>query len=622
MTDVEPVVRVDGLTKDYGPVLALDALTLDIGGGTTGLVGANGAGKSTLLKILLGLVPPTGGRAEVLGHDIATEGEAIRAAVGYLPEHDCLPPDVSASDFVVHMAMMSGLPRVAARERAAEVLRHVGLAEERYRPMGGYSTGMKQKAKLAQALAHDPRLVLLDEPTNGLDPAARDEMLGLVRRIGHDFGIAVVVTSHLLGELERVSDHVVVLDGGRLLRASRTDEFLDATGVLLVEVLGDDGQARMTAALARRRGHHRRAREPAHRRRRRPPGRRARPHPRHRRRPGPGAGPPPGRPPPHRGRLRRRRRHRRRRRRAHRLRRGGGPVTDPSAATPAGGSVIHDLGYRPYTGPRLGPGSIARALTLTGFRNAFGLGRSGRSKVLPFALLALNLMPAVIVGGVLAFAGLDELPIGYAEYASTTQVLLGIFVAAQAPVLFSRDLRHGTISLYLARPLRSSTYAVAMDLAARRHAGVPPSPARHPLRRGAARRARRAEQTRQVGLALGLAVLLALSLTGIAGLVASWSTRRGFAVVATIALLVIANGIVTAIQGIAGEEGRPRIGEVAGLFSPYSLYRGLMGAWTDAEAPTPPTSTGMELAYVAVFVTLSAACLAALVWRYRRVATA
>jgi ABC-2 type transport system ATP-binding protein len=108
---------------------------------------------------------------------------------------------------------------------------------------------MKQKAKLAQALAHDPRLVLLDEPTNGLDPAARDEMLGLVQRIGHDFGIAVIVTSHLLGELERVSDHVVVLDGGRLLRASRTDEFLDATGVLLVEVLGDDAQARMAAAL-------------------------------------------------------------------------------------------------------------------------------------------------------------------------------------------------------------------------------------------------------------------------------------------------------------------------------------------------------------------------------------
>ncbi|GGL33600.1 ABC transporter ATP-binding protein [Phycicoccus endophyticus] len=247
---MQPVVRVEGLTKDYGPVLALDSLTLDIGEGTTGLVGANGAGKSTLLKILLGLVPATSGRAEVLGHDVEEEGPQVRATVGYLPEHDCLPPDVSASDFVVHLAMMSGLPRLAARERAAEVLRHVGLAEERYRPMGGYSTGMKQKAKLAQALAHDPRLVLLDEPTNGLDPAARDEMLGLVRRIGHDFGIAVIVTSHLLGELERVSDHVVVLDAGRLLRASRTDEFLDATGTLLVEVLGEDAQGRMATALA------------------------------------------------------------------------------------------------------------------------------------------------------------------------------------------------------------------------------------------------------------------------------------------------------------------------------------------------------------------------------------
>jgi ABC-2 type transport system ATP-binding protein len=246
---MDAVVATEQLTKDYGPVLALDALTLGIGPGVTGLVGANGAGKSTLLKLLLGLIPATSGQAHVLGHDIATQGSAIRALVGYLPEHDCLPPDVSASDFVVHLAMMSGLPRVAARERAAEVLRHVGLAEERYRPMGGYSTGMKQKAKLAQALAHDPRLVLLDEPTNGLDPAAREEMLGLVQRIGHDFGIAVIVTSHLLGELERVSDHIVVLDGGRLLRASRTDEFLDATGALLVEVLGPDAQARMARAL-------------------------------------------------------------------------------------------------------------------------------------------------------------------------------------------------------------------------------------------------------------------------------------------------------------------------------------------------------------------------------------
>jgi len=298
-------------------------------------------------------------------------------------------------------------------------------------------------------------------------------------------------------------------------------------------------------------------------------------------------------------------------------------VTDPSAATPVGSSVIHDLGYRPYTGPRLGAGAIARALTLTGFRNAFGLGRSGKSKVLPFVLLALNLMPAVIVGGVLAFAGLDELPIGYAEYASTTQVLVGIFVAAQAPVLFSRDLRHGTISLYLARPLRSSAYALSRWtslLGATLVFLLLPILILYVV--ALLGELDVSEQTREAGIAVGLAVLLALSLAGLAGLIASWSTRRGFAVVATIALLVIANGIVTAVQGISSEEGRSEVGEVAGLFSPYSLYRGLMGAWTGADVPTPPTSTGMELAYVAVFVGLSAACLAALVWRYRRVATA
>ncbi len=248
--DLVEVVSTKGLTKTYGAVVALDNLDVTLGNGVTGLVGANGAGKSTLIKILLGLLQPTSGRATVLGLDPFKDGAQIRRAVGYMPEHDCLPPDVSASDFVVHLAQMSGLPRTAARERAADVLRHVGLAEERYRPMGGYSTGMKQRAKLAQALAHDPRLVLLDEPTNGLDPAARDDMLALVRRIGHEFGIAVLVTSHLLGELERVSDHVVVLDGGRLLRASATTDFMGVTGTLLVEVIGEaDAQLTMGKAL-------------------------------------------------------------------------------------------------------------------------------------------------------------------------------------------------------------------------------------------------------------------------------------------------------------------------------------------------------------------------------------
>ena len=260
------VIETQGLGKRYagGSVIALEDLTVDLGGGVTGLVGANGAGKSTLIKILLGLLSPTSGSATVLGHDITSAGAQIRQLVGYMPEHECLPPDTRAIDFVVHMGRMSGLPPAAARERAADVLRHVGLAEERYRLMGTYSTGMKQRAKLAQALVHDPQLVMLDEPTNGLDPAARDDMLELIRRIGHDFGIPVLVTSHLLGELERVSDHVVVLDAGHLLRSEATQSFLGDTGVLVVEVLalpgdggaqtplGADAQTRMGEALAAR----------------------------------------------------------------------------------------------------------------------------------------------------------------------------------------------------------------------------------------------------------------------------------------------------------------------------------------------------------------------------------
>ncbi len=233
-------IETSGITMRFGSAEALTALDITVGDGVTGLVGANGAGKSTLIKILLGLLEPTSGRARVLGHDIGEESAQIRRLVGYMPEHDCLPPDVSASDFVVHMGRMSGLPATVARERAADILRHVGLDEERYRQMGGYSTGMKQRAKLAQSLVHDPRLVFLDEPTNGLDPAARVDMLELVQRIGRDFGIAVLVTSHLLGELEKVSDHVIVLDCGRLLRSSATADFTQTTGGLLVEVLGGD----------------------------------------------------------------------------------------------------------------------------------------------------------------------------------------------------------------------------------------------------------------------------------------------------------------------------------------------------------------------------------------------
>ena len=245
------LISTRALTKRYpGGVTALDGLTVEIGEGVIGLVGANGAGKSTLIKILLGLLETTEGEATVLDLDTATDGARIRELVGYMPEHDCLPPDVSATEFVSTMARVSGLPAGAARERTADVLRHVGLYEERYRPIGGYSTGMKQRVKLAQSLVHDPRLLFLDEPTNGLDPAGRDEMLGLIERIGRDFGITVVVASHLLGEIERVAGWLVAIDAGRLLRTAPLTSFTERTGQLVVET--EDAADRLAERLVAR----------------------------------------------------------------------------------------------------------------------------------------------------------------------------------------------------------------------------------------------------------------------------------------------------------------------------------------------------------------------------------
>ena len=203
------------------------------------LLGPRQCGKSTLVKILLGLLEPSSGSAQVMGHDVERESGAIRALVGYMPEHDCLPPEMTAAEFVSFMARCSGLPASAARERAAEVLRHVGLFEERYRPMRGYSTGMAQRVKLAQELVHDPRILVLVEPTNGLDPEGRDEMLALVSRTGKEFGISVLVSSHLLGELERICDRIVLIEQGRLLRAEHVGALTTDTGTLVVELDGD-----------------------------------------------------------------------------------------------------------------------------------------------------------------------------------------------------------------------------------------------------------------------------------------------------------------------------------------------------------------------------------------------
>ena len=235
MVDAAPLLRTHDLTKQYPGVTAVDHLDLEVPRGRVGLVGANGAGKTTLFRMMLGLSHPTEGSLEVCGVDVARDPIAARSRLGYMPEHDCLPLDQTAADIVATFGELNGLPARAARQRASDVLDLVGLDEARFRPVGGFSTGMRQRTKLAQALVADPELVLLDEPTAGLDPLGREEMLGLVDRLG-TFDISVLLATHLLDDVQRVCDHVVMLDGGRLVVSGATGSLLERTGVLSVDV--------------------------------------------------------------------------------------------------------------------------------------------------------------------------------------------------------------------------------------------------------------------------------------------------------------------------------------------------------------------------------------------------
>jgi ABC-2 type transport system ATP-binding protein len=245
-------IEVNSLTKRYESVVALEGLTFSLEEGIVGLMGANGAGKSTLIKILLGLLHPTSGSAKVFGLDATTHGLHARERIGYMPEHDCLPPDMSAFAFVTHMAQLSGLPPREAAGRTADTLRYVGLDEERYRSIGGYSTGMKQRVKFAQALVHDPRILFLDEPTNGLDPSGREQMLELIRRTGHQgTGLCIVMSTHLLADVEHICDQVVVLDGGQLVHAGSLASFSSAAPYVSVAV-GPDGAGALADELNRR----------------------------------------------------------------------------------------------------------------------------------------------------------------------------------------------------------------------------------------------------------------------------------------------------------------------------------------------------------------------------------
>ncbi|HZM29762.1 MAG TPA: ABC transporter ATP-binding protein [Acidimicrobiales bacterium] len=229
---------------------ALAGLTVDVPAGSVGLVGANGAGKTTLFRLMLGLMHPTAGVLEVAGRRVVEDPVAVRSRLGYMPEHDCLPLDQSASDVVSTFGELAGLPSRAARQRASDVLDLVGLDEARFRPVGGFSTGMRQRTKLAQALVADPQLVLLDEPTAGLDPVGREEMLELVGRLA-GFGISAILATHLLDDVQRVCEHVVMIDRGHLVLAGPIDQLMQTTGVMRVEVGGrDDAVAALAQALA------------------------------------------------------------------------------------------------------------------------------------------------------------------------------------------------------------------------------------------------------------------------------------------------------------------------------------------------------------------------------------
>ncbi len=240
------IVSVDNLSKRFGATVALDGVSCAIGEGATGLLGPNGAGKTTLLRILLGLLPAQG-KVRVLGIDPTREPLAVRARIGYMPESDCIVPGMPGSEVVAFLGRLAGMPRRAALQRAHEVLYYVGLEEARYRDAAEYSTGMQQRLKLAQALVHDPDLLFLDEPTNGLDPKGRVEMLALIRELATEHGKHIVLSSHLLPDVEGVCTSVVVLKEGRNVREGALAGLTTADGGAYEVVLRGD-RARFLAA--------------------------------------------------------------------------------------------------------------------------------------------------------------------------------------------------------------------------------------------------------------------------------------------------------------------------------------------------------------------------------------
>lgn len=235
------LIRCESLVKRYGRVTALNRLSLDLEAGLIGLLGPNGAGKSTLISILLGQTPATSGRAEVLGLDVHRRRRRVRQRAGFMPENDCLIGGSSGTGYVYYTARLAGLSHGDAMQRAHEVLDYVGLDEARYRPAEQYSTGMKQRLKLAQAIVHDPDVLFLDEPTNGMDPQGRQAMLGLISDLGRA-GISVLLSSHLLPDVERVCERVVILGGGEMLASGSIAEMRRPHPTLYTLDHSGDGQ--------------------------------------------------------------------------------------------------------------------------------------------------------------------------------------------------------------------------------------------------------------------------------------------------------------------------------------------------------------------------------------------
>ncbi len=246
------LIELQGVEKRYGELRALKDVSLDLGEGRIGLLGPNGAGKSTLLKILLGLVEHDRGVVRVLGKEVIRDPFEVRALIGYMPEGDAVMPELTALQYATFAGELCGLPRAEATARAHQVLHYVGLGEARYRRLGSYSTGMKQRVRLAQALVGDPKLLLLDEPTSGLDPRGRDEMLQLILDIPRRTGASVILSTHILPDVEKVCDQVVVVAEGEVLYAGELAPLIRAdTGIF--EVRGKGEPTSLRAALERAR---------------------------------------------------------------------------------------------------------------------------------------------------------------------------------------------------------------------------------------------------------------------------------------------------------------------------------------------------------------------------------